>query len=160
MFLGTDTSSPPPVVTFTYLQGAEVSLTEFVHHLKVYLPLFRQLSEFRFLYLARVDVHFENAKELFNSVVTIPLGSDASAELCRYFRIRKAWDLRQYYSEARKMKNVRKNLGTSTFFLGRQLASGPFWRGALNGRTQDCSDQKVEILPLGQTISGLGGEPG
>ena len=33
MFFGSD-SSPSPVVTFTYLQGAEVSLTEFVHHLK------------------------------------------------------------------------------------------------------------------------------
>ena len=98
MFIGSDSSSSSPVVTFTYLQGAEASLTEFVHHLKVYLPLFRQLSEFRFLYLARVDVPFDKAKELFNSVVTIPLGSDASAELCRYFQIRKAWDLRQYRS--------------------------------------------------------------
>src|SRR3989442_1022135 len=89
---------PSPVVTFTYLQGPEASLTEFVHHLEVYLPLFRQLSEFRFLYLARVDSHFEKAKELFNSVVAIPLGSDASAELCRYFQIRKAWDLRRYAS--------------------------------------------------------------
>jgi hypothetical protein len=98
MFFDSDSCSSSPVVTFTYLQGPEVSLTEFVHHLKVYLPLFRQLSEFRFLYLARVDVHFERAKELFNSAVTIPLGSDASAELCRYFQIRKAWDLRQYTS--------------------------------------------------------------
>jgi hypothetical protein len=86
------------VVTFTYLQGSEVSLTEFAHHLKAYLPLFRQLSEFRFVYLARVNVHFEKAKELFTSVVTIPLASDASAELCRYFQIRKAWDLRRYSS--------------------------------------------------------------
>ena len=98
MLLAADASSPSPVVTFTYLQGAEASLTEFVHHLRVYLPLFRQLSEFRFLYLARVDPHFDKAKELFNSVVTIPLGSDVSAELCRYFQIRKAWDLKRYAS--------------------------------------------------------------
>ncbi|HKW62733.1 MAG TPA: tyrosine-type recombinase/integrase [Candidatus Acidoferrum sp.] len=45
-----------------------------------------------------MDVPFEKAKELFNSVVPIPLGSDASAELCRYFQIRKAWDLRRYSS--------------------------------------------------------------
>jgi hypothetical protein len=31
-------------------------------------------------------------------VVAIPLGSDVSAELCRYFQIRKAWDLRRYAS--------------------------------------------------------------
>src|SRR3989441_4933298 len=98
MFFGSDAPSPLPVVTFTYLQGLEASLTEFVHHLRVYVPLFRQLSEFRFLYLARVDSHFEKAKELFDSVVTIPLRSDASAELCRYFQIRKAWDLRRYAS--------------------------------------------------------------
>jgi hypothetical protein len=96
MILGSDASSH--AVTFTYLQGAEASLTEFVHHLEAYLPLFRQLSEFRFLYLARVDSHFEKAKELFDSLVAIPLGSDASADLLRYFQIRKAWDLSRYTS--------------------------------------------------------------
>jgi hypothetical protein len=96
MFLGSDASSS--VVTLTYLQGPEVSLTGFVHHLEVYLPLFRQLSEFRFLYLARVDSHFEKAKELFDSLVAIPLGSDVSADLLRYFQIRKAWDLSRYTS--------------------------------------------------------------
>ena len=96
MFLGNDASSP--VVTFTYLQGPEVNLTGFVRHLEAYLPLFRQLSEFRFLYLARVDFHFQKAKELFDSLVAIPLGSDVSADLLRYFQIRKAWDLSRYTS--------------------------------------------------------------
>jgi hypothetical protein len=94
MFLSGGTSST--VVTFTYIQGPEAHLTEFVRHLEAYLPLFRQLSEFRFLYLARVDSHFEKAKELFNSLVVIPLGFDASADLLRYFQVRKAWDLGQY----------------------------------------------------------------
>ena len=96
MFLHGD--APSPVVTFTYLQGPEASLTEFVHHLEAYLPLFRQLSEFRVLYLARVESHFEKAKELFNSLVAVPLGSDASADLLRYFQIRKGWDLGRYAS--------------------------------------------------------------
>ena len=96
MFL--DGDAPSPVVTFTYFQGPEASLTEFVHHLEVYLPLFRQLSEFRVLYLARVDSHFEKAKELFNSLVAVPLRSDASADLLPYFRIRKGWDLVRYGS--------------------------------------------------------------
>src|SRR5258708_19434092 len=96
MFVAGDASSP--VVTFTYLHGSEANLRDFVHHLEVYLPLFRQLSAFRFLYLARVDSHFEKAKELFDSLVAIPLGSDASADLLRYFQIRKAWDLSQYTS--------------------------------------------------------------
>ena len=86
------------MVTFTYLTGPEASLREFVHHLEAYLPLFRQLSAFRFLYFARVDTHFEKAKELFDSVVTIPLGSDVCANLLRYFQIRKTWDLSQYTS--------------------------------------------------------------
>jgi len=98
MFFGNDASSPSPVVTFTYLQGPEANLTEFAHHLEVYLPLFRQLSEFHFLYLARVDSNFEKAKELFDSLVAIPLGSDVSADLFRYFQIRKAWDLSRYTS--------------------------------------------------------------
>jgi len=95
MFLGDETLIPP-VVTFTFLQGSEASMAEFVHHLKAYLPLFRQVSAFRFLYLARVDSHFQAAKELFDSLVTIPLQSDASADIVRYFQIRKAWDLKQY----------------------------------------------------------------
>lgn len=98
MFLSDAASPPSPVVTFTYLQGQEASLTEFVHHLEVYLPLFRQLREFRFLYLDRADSHFEKASELFDSLVAIPLGSDASADLVRYFQIRKAWDLARYTS--------------------------------------------------------------
>jgi len=98
IFFEGDLSSSSSLVTFTYVQGPEANLTEFVHHLQAYLPLFRQLSEFRFIYLARLDSHFEKAKEVFNSVVTIPLASDASAELCRYFQIRKAWDFRQYRS--------------------------------------------------------------
>ena len=96
MFVARDASSP--VVTFTYLHGAEANLREFVHHLEAYLPLFRQLATFRFLYLSRVDAHFEKAKELFNALVTIPLGSDVSADLLRYFQIRKTWDLSRYAS--------------------------------------------------------------
>ena len=96
MCLGSEAPPASPVVTFTYIQGAEASLTDFVHHLEAYLPLFRQLSEFRFLYLARTDSHFEKAKELFDSLVTIPLQSDAAKDILRYFQIRKAWDLKQY----------------------------------------------------------------
>ena len=98
MFFDGSSSSSAPVVTFTYVQGPEASLTEFVHHLQAYLPLFRQLNELRFIYLARLDSHFAKAKELFDSTAAIPLGSDPSAELCRYFQIRKAWDFRQYRS--------------------------------------------------------------
>jgi hypothetical protein len=99
MFLSGGTSST--VVTFTYIQGPEAHLTGFVRHLEAYLPLFRQLSEFRFLYLAREESQFDKAKELFNSLVVIPLGSNVSADLLRYFQVRKAWDLGRYTSITR-----------------------------------------------------------
>jgi len=91
-----DSSSAPPVVTLSYIQPAEANLSEFVRHLETYLPLFRQLSEFQFLYLARTDSHFEKARELFDSIVTIPLGSNPADDLLRYFAVRKSWDERQY----------------------------------------------------------------
>lgn len=91
-------ASAPRVVTFTYIQGTETNLAGFVHHLQSYLPLFRELSEFHFLFLARVDAHFAKASELFQDVVNIPLQSNPAADLLRYFAIRKAWDLGKYTS--------------------------------------------------------------
>jgi hypothetical protein len=85
-------------VTFTYIHGPEANLTGFVHHLQAYLPLFRQLSEFNFLFLARADAHFAKACELFRDLVTIPLESNPAEDLLRYFVIRKAWDLAKYAS--------------------------------------------------------------
>lgn len=89
-------ASPSPVVTFTYLNEATDGFSDFVHHLDAYLPLFRQLSEFRVLYVSRTDAHFEKATEIFHSLVTIPLESDITEDVLRYFRIRKAWEDKQY----------------------------------------------------------------
>jgi len=97
LFLDVDGSSSP-VATFSYVQAAEANLGEFVRHVDTYLPLFRELPQFGFLYLARTDSHFAKAKELFDSLVTIPLESNPADDLLRYFEIRKAWDLRQYAS--------------------------------------------------------------
>lgn len=91
-------TSEPSFVTFTYLQGPEANLAGFAHHLQSYLPLFRQLSEFHFLFLARNDAQFAKAAEVFRDLVTIPLQSNPAEELLRYFRIRKAWDLALYGS--------------------------------------------------------------
>ncbi len=91
-------SSEPRVVTFTYLQGAETNLVRFAHHLRMYLPLFRELPEFRFLFLAREDAHFAKACELFHDLVAIPLQPNPAEDLLRYFAIRKAWDLGNYTS--------------------------------------------------------------
>lgn len=91
-------NSAPSLVTFSFIQGPEANLSAFVHHLHDYLPLFRELSEFRFLYLARSDAHFSRAREIFDSLVTIPLEPNSADDLLRYFSICKAWDLRQYAS--------------------------------------------------------------
>ncbi len=64
----------------------------------MYLPLFRQLSEFRFLFLARTEAHFAKASEVFRDLATIPLDSNPADDLLRYFAIREAWDLATYTS--------------------------------------------------------------
>jgi hypothetical protein len=97
MFFSAEVATPP-IVTFTYIQSPEVSLAGFVHHLQMYLPLFRELSEFRFLFLARAEAFFLKAPELFRDLVTIPLQSNPAEDLLRYFAIRKAWDLAKYTS--------------------------------------------------------------
>jgi len=84
------------VVTLSFIQGHEASLAAFVHHLQMYQPLFRELAEFRFLFLARTDAHFAKARELFHALVTVPLEATPADDLLRYFTIRKAWDRHQY----------------------------------------------------------------
>jgi hypothetical protein len=85
-----------PVVTFTYIHEGAAAFTDFVRHLDNYLPLFRQLSEFRLVYVSRTDSHFGKAAEIFDSLVKIPLQSDIAGDLLHYFRVRKAWDEKQY----------------------------------------------------------------
>jgi hypothetical protein len=87
--------SSPPVVTFTYIhEGA--AFADFVRLLENYLPLFRQLPEFAVIYVSRDDAHFRKARQVFDSLVKAPLGSDIAGDLVRYFRVRKAWDEKQY----------------------------------------------------------------
>jgi hypothetical protein len=92
MFLG----PPSPVVTFTYFAEGATGFSNFVQHLQTYLPLFRQLSDFRMLYVSRTDTPFERASEIFDSLVRIPLESDIAEDVLRYFSIRKAWDEKRY----------------------------------------------------------------
>jgi len=91
-----DVGSRAKIVTFSFIQGSEANLSAFVHHLQGYSSLFRELREFRFLYLSRIDAHFAKARELFHALVTVPLESNPAEDLLRYFTIRKAWDLHQY----------------------------------------------------------------
>lgn len=85
-----------PVVTFTYVHEGGAAFASFVHHLESYLPLFRQLSEVRFVYVSRSDSHFGKASDIFNALVKIPLESDIASDLLRYFRVRQSWDEKRY----------------------------------------------------------------
>jgi hypothetical protein len=87
---------PSRVITFSYIHEGAAAFADFIHHLENYLPLFRQFSEFRLLYISRTDSQFAKASEIFRSLVKIPLESDISNDLLRYFRVRKAWEGKQY----------------------------------------------------------------
>jgi hypothetical protein len=81
-----------PVVSFSYVDPGLETLTGFVTHLGQYQPLFRELADFRFIYVSGTRAHSEKATELFNSAVKIPLESDIAADLIRYFRARSIWN--------------------------------------------------------------------
>src|SRR5260370_30855729 len=93
--------SPPrpgfsPVVTFSYVDRGLESLTGFVTHLGQSQPLFRELADFRFVYISGTRAHFEKATELFNSTVKVPLESDIAGDLIRYFRARSIWNSSEF----------------------------------------------------------------
>lgn len=94
----TTESAPVETVTFSYFHGAEINLAGFTRHLQSHMPLFYRLERFNFCFLARSDVRFDKAAELFRDIVTIPLQSNPAEDLLRYFAIRKAWNLSQYSS--------------------------------------------------------------
>jgi hypothetical protein len=87
-----------PVVAFSYVDAGQASLAGFANHLHAYLPLLRQLQSFAFLYIATSRVHFVPAEGCFASLVRSPLEADVSSEILHYFRLRKAWELKQYGS--------------------------------------------------------------
>jgi hypothetical protein len=95
LFLDTSGGSSP-VVTFSYVDPGQASLTGFANHLNTYASLFRHLGRFRFLYIAPSTVHFVGAQECFSSLVQARLQEAVPEELERYFRLRTAWDGKQY----------------------------------------------------------------
>jgi hypothetical protein len=125
--------SPSPVVTFTYIHEGAAAFTDFVRHLESYLPLFRQISEFRLVYASRTDSYFEKATEIFASLVKIPLESDISGDLLHYFRVRKAWDEKQYAAVTDADLIFRNHARTR--FTGERFEG--LYRGWKNGRVSE-----------------------
>jgi hypothetical protein len=155
--------SEPSFVTFTYLQGPETNLAGFAHHLQAYLPLFRQLSEFRFLFLARNDAQFGKAADVFRDLVTIPLQSNPAEDLLRYFRIRKAWDL-ALYSSVTEEDLIFRNLAKDRF---RGSRFEHFYRAWKVARVSDQeireelrgSDKPHDVQFDAQILKAIGPEP-
>ncbi len=128
-------SASSPVVTFTYIQEGAALFSDFIRHLEGYLALFRELPEFRVVYVSRSDSHFDRAREIFQSLVKIPLESDISADVLRYFRVRKAWDEKNYaaVSDADLIfRNYTRSRFTAERFEG-------LYRGWKNGRITETS---------------------
>jgi len=96
LFLAPPFSGAPPVVTLSYVDSGFATPSSFVSHLAAYQGLFRQLSSFRFLYIATKEAYFRSAEEQFRSLVIRPLESDDSSEILRYFQVRKKWENHEY----------------------------------------------------------------
>ena len=84
--------SPQDVPVFTFFQDSGLDLAGFAQYLKTYLPLFHRLPKFDFWFMARHSALSNKATDLFHETVVVPLQSNPSSELLRYFRIRKQWD--------------------------------------------------------------------
>lgn len=86
----------PSVVTFSYVEPQAENLSAFVTHLQAYLPLFRKLERFGFLFISASDSLSRKATEIFASLVKDPLEQPAALEVTRYFRVRKAWEEKRF----------------------------------------------------------------
>jgi len=88
-------SSASPV-TFSYVDADEASIAGFRHHLNAYKQLLSYLPDFHFLYVSNSTVHFDAAERCFSAFAKHALQQSSSDELLRYFRLRAAWDQKQY----------------------------------------------------------------
>jgi hypothetical protein len=80
----------------SYVDPGYPSVAGFANHLNAYRPLFRELTEFRLLFISNSAVHFSDAERCFSSIVGAPISTNIEGDLLRYFRLRKAWDLKKY----------------------------------------------------------------
>jgi len=96
LFLDSLSGSSSPVVTLSYVDPGHPTLGGFARHLNQYMPLFHYLTDFYFVYIAASTVHFERAETRFASLVKAPFQHTSPEELERYFRLREAWERKQY----------------------------------------------------------------
>lgn len=96
LFFYSSGSSFSPVVTFSFVDPGLASIKAFSTHLVAYAPLFQELPEFRFLYIANTSTNFIAAQKCFSKQVTPASSHGSTDEILRYFRLRKAWEQEKY----------------------------------------------------------------
>ena len=96
LFLDSSNGSFSPVVTLSFVDPGHTTLGSFAHHLNAYMPLFQYLGNFHFIFIAASTVHFDRAETCFASLVKAPLRQMVPEELEKYFRLREAWERKQY----------------------------------------------------------------
>ena len=85
-------SSSSPVVSFSFVDPGVGSLDSFHTHLQAYFPLFCQLSNLRFHYIATRDTYQDRAKHAFLGLFDRHWNPDGPGGLVDYFCLQKKAD--------------------------------------------------------------------
>jgi hypothetical protein len=96
MFFASESSSSPPVVTFSFVDAGLLSLASFESHLFAYQPLLGAVPKVDFLYIATRPSHFEGAQTRFLAMAPTVTNPDPGVEGLRYFHSRYLWDTKQH----------------------------------------------------------------
>ena len=96
LYLDSSAGSSSRVVTFSYVDAGQGRPGRFAKHLNAYAPLFRHLRSFCFVYIADSPLRFRSPQERFSLLVQTPLEEVLLDELERYFKLRAAWEGKQY----------------------------------------------------------------
>ncbi len=81
-----------PALTFTYVDPEHRNLDRYIRHLRIYRPLFRQLTSFQFIYISTAEGLQQKAGELFSFLVE----GRSLSDLARYFDIDAKWNSKKY----------------------------------------------------------------
>ena len=96
LFFAPESSSSPPVVTFSFVDPGLLSLASFETHLFAYSSLFSAVPQVNFVYIATSPQHFAAARESFLAMAPRTLNPDPGVEGLRYFHYRHMWETKQY----------------------------------------------------------------
>lgn len=93
----------PPVVSFSFIDEGEATLSGFLTFLQKYSLLWSRLQEFQLIYVAAHDAHFRAAENAFDRFSAQFLGPEAAApkapdlgRLLEHFEVRRRYDAREW----------------------------------------------------------------